>query len=400
MHDFAIIGAGIVGLSTARQLQIRHPDKKILVLEKEDGVARHQTGRNSGVIHSGIYYAPGSLKARFCKEGVEATIAFCDSHDIPYKQCGKLIVASNEAEHERLLDLFERARLNELDVELIDGAELKHIEPEVTGIGAIRISTTGIVSYVQISEKLAEEFRFAGGEIRFGLAVTDLTETATRIDIEMETGKAFQCRHLIVCGGLMADRLTRMLDMNVDFRIIPYRGEYYRLPPERNNIVKHLIYPVPDPALPFLGVHLTKMIDGSVTVGPSALQGWKREGYGRINLNFRDIWEQLTFAGFWKISYRFFWTGIKEFRNALWKPSYIKSVHKYCPSIRREELMPYPVGVRAMAVRRDGTMINDFLFAETDRSLHVCNAPSPAATSAFPIGNYVCDKIDEKIGID
>ena len=398
MHDFAIIGGGIVGLSTARQLQIRHPDKKILLLEKEDRVARHQTGRNSGVIHSGIYYAPGSLKARFCKEGVAATIAFCEQHDIPYEQCGKLIVASDEAEHERMLDLFERARLNELDVELIDGAELKHIEPEITGIGAIRLKTTGIVSYASISEKLAEEFRSAGGEIRFGLAVTNLTETATRIDIELETGKTLQCRYLIVCGGLMADRLTRMLDMNVDFRIIPYRGEYYQLPPERNDIVKHLIYPVPDPALPFLGVHLTKMIDGSVTVGPSALQGWKREGYGLFNFNIRDIWEQLTFRGFWHISYRFLWTGLKEIRNALWKPSYLKLVHKYCPSIRRDELQPYPVGVRAMAVRSDGTMISDFLFAETDRSLHVCNAPSPAATSAFPIGNYICDKIDEKVG--
>ncbi len=398
MHDFAIIGAGIIGLSTARQLQIRHPDKKILLLEKEDRVAKHQTGRNSGVIHAGIYYAPGSLKAKFCKEGVVATIAFCEEHRIPYEQCGKLIVASDEAEHERLLDLFERARLNELDVELIDGAELKHIEPEITGISAIRLNTTGIVSYAQISEKLAEEFLLNGGEIQFGLAVTDLKETLSRIDIELETGKTFQSRFLIVCGGLMADRLTRMLDMNIDFRIIPYRGEYYQLPPDRNDLVRHLIYPVPDPALPFLGVHLTKMIDGSVSVGPSALQGWKREGYGRINLDLQDIWEQLSFIGFWRISYRFLWTGLKEVRNALWKPSYLKSVHKYCPSIRREELLPYPVGVRAMAVTSDGKMISDFLFAETDRSLHVCNAPSPAATSAFPIGNYICDKIDEKVG--
>lgn len=400
MHDIAIIGAGIVGLSTARQLQIRHPDKKILLLEKEVGVARHQSGRNSGVIHAGIYYAPGSLKARFCKEGAAATIAFCKHHEIPYEQCGKLIVASDEAEYERLLDLFERARLSELDVELVDGAELKHIEPEITGIAAIRLKTSGIVNYTQIAEKLAEEFRSAGGEIQFGLAVTHLTETPSRIDIEMETGKTLQSRFLIVCGGLMADRLTRMLDMKVDFRIIPYRGEYYQLPPERNDIVKHLIYPVPDPALPFLGVHLTRMIDGSVTIGPSALQGWKREGYGILNFNVQDIWEQLTFAGYWKISYRFFWTGIKEVRNALWKPSYLKSVHKYCPSIRRDELLPYPVGVRAMAVRSDGTMIDDFLFAETDRSLHVCNAPSPAATSAFPIGNYICDKFDAKLGGD
>lgn len=287
MYDFVVIGAGIVGLSTACELQARHPEKRILIVEKEDAVARHQSGRNSGVIHAGVYYAPDSLKARLCKEGVEATVAFCQQHDVPFEQCGKLIVATDETEHERLLDLYERARLNELDVELIEGTELRHLEPAITGIAAIHVKTSGIVDYPLMCEKMAEEFMRSGGAIRFSSEVTGLNESANEITVETSQG-AIAAQFLVVCGGLMADRLTQMLGINVDFRIIPYRGEYFQLPPDKNDIVKHLIYPVPDPALPFLGVHLTRMIDGSVTVGPSALQGWKREGYGLANFNWRD----------------------------------------------------------------------------------------------------------------
>ncbi len=400
MYDFVIIGAGIVGLSTAWQLQIRHPGKQILLLEKEDGVAKHQSGRNSGVIHAGIYYAPGSLKARFCKEGVTATIAFCEQYEIPYEQCGKLIVATDEDEHERLLDLYERARLNELDVELIDGAELKHREPEITGISAIFLRTTGIVDYAVICDRMADQFQSAGGELRLNTAVTALTESADQIEVAAAVGDLFATRYLIACGGLMADRLTRMLDIDADFRIRSYRGEYYQLPPEKNGIVKHLIYPVPDPAFPFLGVHLTKMIDGSVTIGPNALQGWKREGYGRINFSLRDTWEQLSYPGFWRLSFRYLRPGLREVRNALWKPGYLKLIQKFCPSITIDDLKFHPAGVRATAVRKNGTMVHDFLFAESNRSLHVCSAPSPAATSAIPIGSYICDKIEEKIGDD
>ena len=397
MYDFVIIGAGIVGMSTAWQLQVRHPDKKLLLLEKEAGVARHQTGHNSGVVHAGIYYAPGSLKADFCKQGAVATIAFCRKHDIPFEQCGKLIVATNRAEHERLLDLYERARLNELDVEVIDGAELKHREPNIAGISALYVDTTSIVNFAMICERMADEFRRAGGVLRLSTAVTGLEESDDRIDVATATGETIATRYLVACGGLMADRLTRMLDIDVDFRIVPYRGEYYQLPPNLNDIVKHLIYPVPDPTLPFLGVHLTRMIDGSTTVGPSALQGWKREGYGRINFSCRDTWELLSFSGFWRLTLRYLGTGLREFFNALWKRGYLKLVQKYCPSITLQDLGPYPAGIRAMAVKGDGTMIHDFLFAESVRSLHVCNAPSPAATSAIPIGNYICDKIDEKL---
>jgi len=394
MFDFAVVGAGIVGLSTARQLQVRHPGKRIIIFEKEAAVAQHQSGRNSGVIHAGIYYAPGSLKARFCREGVEATIAFCKQHDVPYEQCGKLIVATDDAEHERLLDLFERARLNQLDVELIDGAELRHLEPAITGRSGIRLKTTGIVDYPMMCEKMAAEFIAQGGTLRLSTNVTGLVETADEITIQTPRG-SISAQYLVVCGGLMADRLTRMLNIDVDFRIIPYRGEYYQLPPEKSDIVSHLIYPVPDPSLPFLGVHLTRMIDGSVTVGPSARQGWKREGYATINFNFRDAWEQLSYIGFWRITWKYLKTGLMEIRNAFWKPAYLKLIQKYCPSITVRDLRPYRTGVRAMAVRKDGTMVSDFLFAESKRSLHVCNAPSPAATSAIPIGNFICDKIDQ-----
>lgn len=397
MVDFSIIGGGIVGLSTAWQLKTRHPDASVTLIEKEAAVARHQTGRNSGVIHAGIYYEPGSMKARFCKAGVDATIGFCREHGITYEQCGKLIVATNALEQQRLLALYERAQLNDLDVELWDSDELRNAEPNIRGTGAIYVKSTGIVDYTVICRTMAAMFQGQGGEIRLGTEVTGLVDNEAHVTIRLSAGESIQSQYVVVCGGLMADRLARMQGLDADFRIVPYRGEYYRLVADKNDIVKHLIYPVPDPALPFLGVHLTRMIDGSVTVGPSALQGWKREGYGRFNFNLRDTWELLTYAGFWRVTWRFLGTGLAEVKNAVRKSAYLKLVQKYCPAITLDDLQSHPVGVRAMAVRRDGTLIHDFLFAETRRSLHVCNAPSPAATSAIPIGNHICDKLEEKI---
>lgn len=396
MVDFSIIGGGIVGLSTAWQLKARRPDANVLLIEKETSVACHQSGRNSGVIHAGVYYEPGSMKARFCKAGVEATIGFCREHGIAVEQCGKLIVATGPHEQARLLALFERAKTNGLDVELLSADELHDAEPNIRGYGAIYLKTTGIVNYASICRKMAELFQRQGGVLRLGTAVTGLSDSNEHVVIGLSDGEIVESRYVVACSGLMADRLTRMQGLDVDFRIVPYRGEYYRLPAEKNDIVKHLIYPVPDPALPFLGVHLTRMIDGSVTVGPSALQGWKREGYGRFNFSLQDTWEQLTYSGFWRITWRFFGTGIAEIKNAFWKSAYVRLVQKYCPSITVDDLQPYPVGIRAQAVSRDGTLIHDFLIAESRRSLHVCNAPSPAATSAIPIGSYLCDKLDEK----
>lgn len=394
MVDFSIVGGGIVGLSTAWQLKVRHPDASVVLLDKELAVACHQSGRNSGVIHAGIYYEPGSLKAEFCKAGVDATIDFCQQHDIPYEQCGKLIVATDAQEQERLLALFQRAKTNDLDVELLDDAALRDAEPNITGVGAIYLRTTGIVDYTLICQKMAELFKNLGGEIRFGAEIIDIDENADRVRLRLADGKSVDSTFLVACGGLQSDRLARMQGLDVDFRIVPYRGEYYRLPPDKNNIVRRLIYPVPDPELPFLGVHLTRMIDGSVTLGPSALQGWKREGYDALNFSAIDTWELLTYAGFWRVTMKYLGTGVGELKTALWKPAYVKLVNKYCPSIAVADLQPHPVGIRATAVSRDGNMIHDFLIAESDRSLHVCNAVSPAATSAIPIGSYICDKLD------
>ncbi len=393
MYDYVIVGGGIIGLSTAWQLQQRNPDSSILVLEKESAVARHQTGRNSGVIHAGIYYAPGSLKARFCKEGAAATLEFCRDNGISYEQCGKLIVATNEIEHERMLELYERALENELDVELLTAAELRNREPNIVGTAAIFLKSTGITDYPAICKTMARKLSEMGGETRLDCEVTDIVETPDKITVELADGSQIESKFLVACGGLMADRLALMQGIDISFQVIPYRGEYYRLPAEMNNIVSHLIYPVPDPELPFLGIHLTRMIDGSVTVGPNALQGWKREGYGRVNISLSDISSMVRFSGFWHALRGNYKSGFQELWNSCWKPGYLKQVQKYCPSISHADLSPHETGLRATAVLKDGTLVQDFLFEQTARSLHVCSAPSPAATSAIPISRHICDRI-------
>ncbi|MBY8048697.1 L-2-hydroxyglutarate oxidase [Vibrio fluvialis] len=401
--DYVIVGGGIVGVSTAWQLKQQYPDKSILLVEKEAGFSRHQTGHNSGVIHAGVYYAPGSLKADFCKRGVERTLSFCAKHDISVENCGKLLVATNEVEFERMQALFERCLQNELDVELLDAAQLKLAEPNITGLGAIYVKATSIVNYRLVTEKMAEEFKALGGEVCLSTEVVGLNETEQEISVQCRykgSPITFHSQFLVSCSGLMADRMTRMLGLATDFQIIPYRGEYYRLAPKHNQVVKHLIYPIPDPELPFLGVHLTRMIDGSVTVGPNAVQGFKREGYGKVNISVRDVWEMLRFSGFWKVTAKNLKTGLVEMKNSLWKPGYLQLVRKYCPSIELADLQPYPAGIRAQAVLSDGTLVHDFLFAESPRSLHVCNAPSPAATSAMPIGEYICQKIAAKAPLE
>ncbi|WP_028469462.1 L-2-hydroxyglutarate oxidase [Neptunomonas japonica] len=398
-YDYIIIGGGIVGMSTAWQMQQRFPDKKVLLLEKESVYSKHQTGHNSGVIHAGVYYAPGSLKAKFCKAGVAATMEFCQQNDVPYDQCGKLLVATNALELERMNALFERCQQNDIAVELLDAEQLKVREPNIIGVGGILVKDTAIVNYQQVTTKMAERFIEMGGDARLNHKVVGLDESADEISVEAihnDEKVTFTGKFLITCSGLMADRTTKMLGIPTDFQIIPFRGEYYQLPAKHNKIVNHLIYPIPDPDLPFLGVHLTRMIDGSVTVGPNAVQGWKREGYGRINISLRDIWDMVTFVGFWRVLKSHIKTGIVETKNSLWKPGYLKLVQKYCPTLEVADLQPYPAGIRAQAVMKDGSLVHDFLFAESPRSLHVCNAPSPAATSAIPIGGYICDKILER----
>lgn len=396
MYDCIIIGGGIVGISTAWQMQQRFPEKRIVLLEKEAGLARHQSGHNSGVIHAGIYYEPGSLKAAFCKEGVSATIQFCRDNGIPYEQCGKLLVATNDLEHQRMLGLFDRARENGLDVSLLDAAQLGQREPAIVGTGAILLRTTSIVDYRQVCAAMAVQFQQMGGEIRLGYEVKELHESMDSIRVKDLEGRELYGKYLVACCGLMADRVAKMMGITTDFRIIPFRGEYYRLAAKHNSLVSHLIYPIPDPALPFLGVHLTRMIDGYVTVGPNAVQAWKREGYGRINVNARDIREMITYPGFWRVLGTNLARGLQETLNSFWKPGYLKQVKKYCPQLKVGDLEPHPAGIRAQAVRSDGTLVHDFLFAESERSLHVCNAPSPAATSSIPIGRHICERLGKK----
>jgi len=390
--DYIVIGGGIVGLSTAWQLQIENPDKSIAIIEKEARFGKHQTGHNSGVIHAGIYYEPGSLKAKFCREGLEQTIAFCQAHNIDYKQCGKLLVATNAQEQIRMLALFERARKNGLAVELLDESALKAREPNIQGLGAIYVKKTGIVNYLKICEQLAQCFVGLGGITLLNTKVQSIDENVREVVITTDS-EQLSCQYLISCAGLMADRITKMMNIKTDFQIIPFRGEYYRLNSAKKDIVKHLIYPIPDPELPFLGVHLTPMINGDITVGPNAVQGWKREGYGKINLSLKDTWQMLKFSGFWLLLKTHFKTGLIETKNSLYKPGYLKLVQKYCNSINIKDLKPYPAGIRAQAVMKDGSLVHDFLFAQSPRSLHVCNAPSPAATSAIPIGKHIVDLV-------
>lgn len=396
--DFVLIGGGIVGISTAWQLQKSFPEANILVVEKENGLARHQTGHNSGVIHAGVYYQPGSLKADFCKRGAAATYDFCREYSLPVDQCGKLLVATDAIELERLKALEKRCQENGIETIRWSSEKLHHEEPQITGLGALLVPSTGITDYTKITEKMAALFQEAGGKIQYGSPVTTLSEDNDRLLIGMGNQK-IQTRYLISCGGLMADRITQMLGIDIDFRIIPFRGEYYRLPERHNSIVKHLIYPVPDPDLPFLGVHLTRMIDGSVTVGPNAVLGWKREGYGQVNFNFIDTMEMFSFEGFWKVMKANLKTGVLEFKDSLFTSGYLERIRKYCPSLEILDLRPYPAGIRAQAVLKDGSLVHDFLFAETSRSLHVCNAPSPAATSAIPIGEYLVAKVKKKFSL-
>ena len=391
MYDFIVIGGGIVGASTALSLVTTYPEKRTILIEKEKSFASHQTGHNSGVIHAGVYYQPGSLKAKFCREGLEETINFCDLHNIPYENCGKLLVATSEVELARMDVLFERCKQNNIEVELIDQEQLRKIEPNINGIGAILVKSTSIVNYQSVTKKMIEQYEALGGEYLLDTEVVNLTENSDAIEI-ITNNETLKSRYLISCAGLMADRIAKMLNLEINFRIVPFRGEYYKLSEKHNTLVKHLIYPIPDPELPFLGIHLTKMIDGSVTVGPNAVLGFKREGYGKINLSPRDTLEMLSFKGFYKVIRSHFKSGIAEMLNSKYKRGYLKQVNKYSPSIKLKDLQPYPAGIRAQAVLDDGTLVHDFLFVESERSIHVCNAPSPAATSAMPIGKYISEK--------
>lgn len=392
IYDFCIIGGGIVGLATAMELLKRQPNASLVILEKEAVLAKHQTGHNSGVIHAGIYYAPGSLKADLCKRGAEATKQFCSEHGIKFEVCGKLLVASTALEVQRMEALYARSQLNGMKVERLDAEQLRAREPNIVGLGGLFLDATGIVDYRQVCETMAAVIRRNGGEICLEKTVTAIAEDTYKVTVSTHDG-AWQARHLVVCAGLQSDRLATLAGIDIDHQIIPFRGEYFRLPASKNNIVNHLIYPIPDPELPFLGVHLTRMIDGSVTVGPNAVLGLGRENYKKFSVNWKDVAEYARFPGFWKTIWQNLGSGSVEMKNSLFKSGYLEQCRKYCPSLELDDLLPYEAGIRAQAVMRDGSLVHDFLFAQTPRMLHVCNAPSPAATSAIPIGEMIADRM-------
>ena len=391
-HDLCVVGGGIVGLSVAMHVQEALPGASIVLVEKESVVAGHQTSHNSGVIHAGVYYPPGSLKARFCRMGVTKTIAFCREHGLPVEQCGKLIVATNADELTRLAALGERARQNDLSVELIDAGELRRREPNIVGLGALFVKETGITDYGAIARTMASLLTERGAEIRLATRVVRTRESEALVEIETDQGP-LRARHVVACAGLQADRLARASGLEADFQMVPFRGDYYRLDARLNDVVSHLIYPVPDPSLPFLGVHLTRMIGGYVTVGPNAALAMAREGYGRLSFKASDLAGTLSSAGFWRLIRQYRGSMAAELLSSFSRRYYLERCRKYCPDLTLDDLQPHPSGIRAQPVLRDGTQVHDFMIRETRRSTHVCNAPSPAATAAMPIGSHLALRV-------
>ncbi|WP_299491353.1 L-2-hydroxyglutarate oxidase [uncultured Shewanella sp.] len=393
-YDYVVIGAGIIGMATACELQQRQPQANIVVLEKEAAVALHQTGRNSGVIHAGVYYSPGSLKAKFCTQGNRETKAFCRQHAIPFEECGKLIVATKMEELSQLDTLKQRCEANGIAVDKLDAKSLKQREPNISGLAALWVADSAIVNYQQIVQVMAKEFISRGGEIRFEANILSIKEDK-RVHVQWEAGK-IEAKQLISCAGLMADNLVAMSGIKADFRILPFKGEYFVLNEKYNQVVNHLIYPVPDPSMPFLGVHLTKMIDGTVTVGPNAVLSLKREGYEKWDWEFQECLKIMGYAGFWRVIGRYWRSVFSEVKNSIWARGYLKRVNQYCPSITLSDLQPYPCGIRAQAISLKGELLSDFHFQSSQHTFHVCNAPSPAATSALPIARYIVDKVMDK----
>jgi L-2-hydroxyglutarate oxidase len=392
--DCVVIGGGIVGLSVAWALLERKPGINISVLEKEDGWARHQTGRNSGVIHSGIYYKPGSLKAKLCRDGNRRLVEFCQQYRIPYELCGKMIVATTPSEIPLLENLYARGLANGLTAKKLTAFEVKQIEPHVNCLAGIHVPSTGIVNFADICRKLAELIQIRGGKLRLGTKALGFQAQDRGGILETSSG-ALAARLMINCAGLHSDRVAKSAGAKPGARIVPFRGEYYELKAERRQLVRNLIYPVPDPQFPFLGVHFTRMIDGSVHAGPNAVLSLKREGYCRTSFDLRDFLDTMTYSGFWRMAAKHARSGLEEMHRSFSKKAFVRSLQKLIPEIREEDLVPGEAGVRAQALRADGGLVDDFLIVNGLRAIHVCNAPSPAATASLEIGRVIAEQIPE-----
>lgn len=393
--DILIIGAGIVGLATAYTLTQTHPDKRIIVLEKEDGLARHQTGHNSGVLHSGIYYKPGSLKATNSLAGRRALLEFCDREGIPYKLCGKVIVAVTEADAARLAMLHERGLANGIAVELIGRERLHELEPHAAGQQALYLPGAGVVDFRVVCQRLAQRVREAGHAIVTGAEVTKLTEGADEVTVQSKAGD-FTAACVVNCAGLHSDRVAALGGSQPEARIVPFRGEYYRLKPDAEHLCRNLIYPVPDPQFPFLGVHFTRTAWGEVECGPNAVLAFAREGYRKTDVNLRDLWETVTYPGFLRLAARYWRMGAGEMWRSFSKAAFVRALQRLMPDITAGQLEPMPAGIRAQAVAPDGRMLDDFAFAESARMVHVVNAPSPAATASLSIGRTIVSKLEQR----
>ncbi|SMO41308.1 L-2-hydroxyglutarate oxidase [Fodinibius sediminis] len=392
MYNFAIVGGGIVGLATGYAIMQARPESTVLILEKEKAVATHQTGRNSGVIHSGVYYKPGSKKAKLATRGSRRMVRFCRQFDIACEVCGKMIVATEKAELPYLNTLLERGRMNGLNVRKISGRELKETEPHVNGIAALHVPEAGIVDYRQVARVLSEELQRKGGTILFEQQVTSLHEDEQRCIVNAG-GESYEAGCVINCAGLHSDIIASKSGVSLEHRIIPFRGEYYELVEERRYLVNNLVYPVPNPSFPFLGVHFTRMIDGSIHAGPNAVLSLKREGYSKFSFEASDAWHSLSYPGFWKLVGEHWQEGFRELYRSLSKAEFVKSLQKLIPEIQADDLIASVPGVRAQALNPDGSLVDDFLIRYGERSIHVCNAPSPAATASLEIGDRIAQYV-------
>ncbi|MEL4897052.1 L-2-hydroxyglutarate oxidase [Crocosphaera sp. Alani8] len=398
MYDFAVLGGGIVGLSTAMMLGKKFPNASLVVVEKESKVAVHQTGHNSGVIHSGIYYKPGSFKAKFTRAGSQSMVEFCQKHDLPHEVCGKVIVATKKKELPLLDNLYKRGLENGLKVKKISPEEVKEKEPYVSCLAGIYVPTSGIADYKKVCQKYAEIIQQQGGEIKLNTKVLKISNSNNCKFVETNQGE-IQAKFIINCGGLYSDRLAQLDKVNPQAKIVPFRGEYYQLTPEKSYLVKSLIYPVPNPEFPFLGVHFTKMIDGSVHAGPNAVLSLRREGYKKTDFDIKELAEVITYPGFWRLAAKHADEGIKEIIRSFSKAAFVSSLQQLIPEVTENDIVPCEAGVRAQALKMDGKLVEDFLIIQDEKALHVCNAPSPAATASLEIGKYIVGKIPQTVGV-
>jgi L-2-hydroxyglutarate oxidase len=391
-YDYAIVGGGIVGLATGVALGRRFPRARIVIVEKERRLAQHQTGHNSGVIHSGIYYKPGSFKAKFARAGSRSMVEFCQEHGIAHEVCGKVIVATEPHELPLLENLYQRGLANELEITRLSAEALKEIEPHVAGLAGLRVPSTGIVDYGQVAATYARMIEAQGGELRLGARVVGLHRRADGLTVATDAGE-LHARFLINCAGLHSDRVAKLGGAAIDMQIVPFRGEYYELKPEKRYLVKHLIYPVPNPNFPFLGVHFTRMIGGDVHAGPNAVLSLKREGYKKTDFDLRDTAEVLTSGAFWKLARKNIDEGVKEMVRSFSKAAFVRSLQRLIPEVQAGDIVPAGAGVRAQALKNDGALVDDFMIVSGPNALHVCNAPSPAATASLEIGKAIVERI-------